>query len=129
MMFAKLAILICYLRISPQKSFHYAVYVAMFITVAYNLSLMLALIFGCSPIAKAWDLRIQTGSCINRPAVYLSNAILNVATDFMILLLPVPMIRALKMPFRQKLLVAAMFSVGSLCVHPFFLDLGVPRLT
>lgn len=58
----------------------------------------------------------MTGSCINRPAVYLANGVLNVVTDFVILLLPVPMIRGLQMPFRQKLLLAAMFSVGSLWV-------------
>ena len=84
------------------------------IVFAYNLALMLALIFACHPIAKSWDATITTGYCINRDAVYLANVVLNIVTDLMILLLPAPMIRNLHMPPRQKLLVAAMFSVGSL---------------
>ena len=114
MMFAKLAILLCYFRISAKRNFRIALYIAMGIVLAYSIALIFALIFGCNPIQKSWDLRITGGTCINRPAVYLSNGILNVATDFMILLLPVPMIKDLHMPLRQKILVAAVFSVGSL---------------
>ena len=86
----------------------------MLVCFAYNIALMLSLIFACRPIAKSWDLTITSGTCINRPAVYLANGVLNVATDFVILLLPVPLIRGLQMPKRQKILLAAMFSVGSL---------------
>lgn len=114
MMFAKLAVLLCYLRISPKKGFRMGVYVTMALVVAYNTALMLVLIFSCRPIAKSWDFTITTGTCVNRPAVYISTGALNVVTDFLILLLPLPMIRGLQMPLRQKLLLGAIFSVGSL---------------
>ena len=113
-MFSKLAVLLCYLRISTKSVFRSAVYITMGVVFAYNIALMLSLIFACHPIAKTWDLTITTGSCVNRPAVYISNGVLNVVTDFVILLLPVPLIRGLHMPLRQKILLAAMFSVGSL---------------
>ena len=118
LMFAKLAILLTYLRISPQRNFRIAVYITMGIVLSYSMSIMLVLIFGCRPIAKAWDLTITDGKCVNKNAVYLSINLFNIATDFIILFLPAPMIKKLQMPFRQKLLIAAMFSVGSLCVNP-----------
>lgn len=114
MMFAKIAVLLCYLRITPQASFRLAVYIMIGVVVAYNIALMAALIFSCRPIAKSWDATITYGSCINRPAVYLANGILNIVTDFAILLLPLPMIKNLQMPTRQKVLLAAFFAVGSL---------------
>ena len=116
MMFSKIAVLLCYLRISPEVTFRLTVYIMMGIVVAYNIALMLSLIFACRPIAKNWDATITTGSCINRPAVYLANGILNIITDFAILILPLPMIRNLQMPFRQKVLLVIFFSVGSLYV-------------
>ncbi|KAI9761537.1 MAG: hypothetical protein M4579_000928 [Chaenotheca gracillima] len=117
MMFAKLAILIFYMRISPQKTFHYAIYATMFILVAYNLALMLSLIFACHPIEKSWNVLITEGSCIDRTAIYLSNGILNIITDLIIFVLPVPMVWGIQLPKRQKLGVLAFFSVGSLIVE------------
>ena len=113
-MFSKIAVLLCYLRISTKSLFRTGVFVVMGVVFAYNIALMLSLIFACRPIAKNWDATIMTGSCINRPAVYLANGVLNVVTDFIILLMPLPMIRGLHLPLRQKILLGAMFSVGSL---------------
>ena len=113
---AKLAVILCYLRISPQKIFRISLYVTMTFVVSYHIALILALIFACNPIQKSWDATILTGHCINRPAAYLTNGILNVVSDFIILLLPLPMIKNIQMPLRQKILVVSFFSVGSLWV-------------
>ena len=113
-MCAKLAVILCYLRISPQRLFRLSLYITMAFVVGYHISFILALIFACDPVRKSWDATILTGHCINRSAVYLINGILNVVSDFIILLLPLPMIKKIQMPLRQKILVASFFSVGSL---------------
>lgn len=86
----------------------------MALVVGYNGAIMLVEIFACTPIEKSWDATILTGHCVNRAAVYLSNAILNIVTDLIILLQPLPMVRRMHVPLRQKILLAAIFSVGSL---------------
>ena len=113
-MSAKLAIILCYLRISPQKYFRISLYTTIAFVAGYHIAFMLALIFACHPIEKSWNFAILTGHCINRPSVYLINGVLNVVSDFIILILPLPMIRNIQMPLRQKFLIAGFFSVGSL---------------
>ncbi|KAI9810441.1 MAG: hypothetical protein M1826_003610 [Phylliscum demangeonii] len=114
MMFTKFAILIFFRRLSPQKVFRMAIYVTAFIVFGSYLSLGLALFFACHPIAMNWDITITHGSCINRAAVYLATAGANIATDFAILLLPIPMLWHLQIPKRQKYGLALVFGAGSL---------------
>ncbi|KAI9682138.1 MAG: hypothetical protein M1817_000192 [Caeruleum heppii] len=111
---SKIAILIFYHRISPNALFRVAIYIIGAITVGYTLAVMFALLFACQPVAKSWDLSITGGSCINQPAVYLANGILNVISDIAILILPMPMVWQLHIPKRQKFGVGLMFATGSL---------------
>ena len=114
MMFTKFAILIFFRRLSPQRIFRGAVYVVTLIVLGSYVSLGLTLIFACRPVAKSWDLSIKGGSCINVPAVYLATAGTNIATDFAILFLPIPMLWNLQLPKRQKFGLALIFAAGSM---------------
>ncbi|XHG03820.1 hypothetical protein AWENTII_007108 [Aspergillus wentii] len=80
--FTKVSVLIFYLRIFPSRSFHISVWTIVFIAVAYNVASVLANVFSCTPIAKAWDLTIEHGICMNRPVFYFANAGLGIFTDF-----------------------------------------------
>lgn len=82
--------------------------------VSYTIGIFFSLIFACKPIEKSWDVTITTGSCINRPALYITTAVLGVATDVVLLVLPVPMVLKLQMPVLQKAGLLLMFAVGSL---------------
>ena len=85
----------------------------MVVVVGYSFALIFTLIFSCRPIAKGWDAAIATGSCINRPVVYLATAIINIITDLAMLIIPIPMVLELKMPRVQKIGLMCMFVVGS----------------
>lgn len=84
------------------------------IVLGSGFGIMFALIFACKPIAKGWDVSITEGSCINRAGLYLATAIVNIITDIMCLVLPIPIVLKLQMPRIQKLGVLCMFGVGSM---------------
>jgi hypothetical protein len=85
----------------------------MFIVVGYNIALVFPLIFPCRPFKKTWDVSVLEGSCIDRTPIYMATAVLNMVTDIMLLVLPIPMIAKLQMPRRQKAGIICIFGVGS----------------
>ncbi|KAE8381292.1 hypothetical protein BDV26DRAFT_278872 [Aspergillus bertholletiae] len=114
--FAKLALLMLYYRLlkATHPVYVYIIYVVGFIIAGYSIALDLALIFGCSPIQKSWDVTITTGSCINTSGVYLATAITNTVSDVVLILIPIPIVWGLQLPFIQKVGVICMFGVGFL---------------
>ncbi|POS74112.1 integral membrane protein [Diaporthe helianthi] len=112
--FAKLTLFIFYRRLSPQTWFRRAVHVSILLVISYTTGIFFSVIFACTPVEKSWDIAITTGSCINRPALYISTAVLTVSTDTVLLLLPVPMVLKLQMPPLQKAGLLLMFAIGSL---------------
>lgn len=88
-------------------------------------------IFECTPRHKIWEKNAE-GSCININIPILVTSAINVASDFMILLLPIACVLKLKLMTRTKKLgVLAIFAAGSLYVlipipHPLFPVSGMP---
>ncbi|KAH6988649.1 hypothetical protein EDB80DRAFT_690207 [Ilyonectria destructans] len=79
----------------------------------YSVMTVLVTIFLCVPVEKFWRPGVP-GICLNRTAVWCTNAALNVATDFAIILLPMPALKKLKLPNYQKRAVIIVFAVGGL---------------
>lgn len=113
----KSSILLLYLRIFPNKPFRRAVYVLLVYVVGYATSSIVVTVLQCTPVARAWD-RTLPGSCINLTAFWYANACTNVLGDFVILLLPMPVINSLHLPPRQKVGLMMIFALGSLLVPP-----------
>lgn len=97
-----------------EKRMRVAIYIVGAIVIGYSTATAALLIFSCRPYARAWDATITTGSCINRPALYVATAVSNIVTDLFILIIPIPMVVKLKIPPQQKIGLASMFAVGSL---------------
>ncbi|KAL3477300.1 hypothetical protein BJX99DRAFT_246267 [Aspergillus californicus] len=110
--FLKVSVLLFYLRIFPSRGFQSAVWTLVFIAAAYNVASVLANLFSCTPVAKTWDSSITSGSCMNRPVFYFANAGLGIFTDFATVLVPVPWLRRLQMPMRQKIAVGCILAMG-----------------
>lgn len=79
--------------------------------IIYCISSMTATIFQCNPVAKAFD-KAQTGTCINLATFWFANAGFSIATDVIILLLPMPLVYGLEVPRAQKLALMAVFAIG-----------------
>jgi hypothetical protein len=69
--------------------------------------------FMCIPVASFWDQSIE-GHCMDRLAFWFSNAALNITTDIMIFALPIPLLKQLQLPKRQKLGLIFVFTFGAL---------------
>lgn len=70
-------------------------------------------VWQCSPIARAWDKSIP-GSCINITGNWYANAGFSIATDVIILALPMLPIYQSKLPSGQKLALMVVFALGIL---------------
>ncbi|KAL2193798.1 hypothetical protein P885DRAFT_71812 [Corynascus similis CBS 632.67] len=110
-MFIKLSILSFYLRFSVERSFRIAVYLVMFIAFGYSIPNAFLFLYVCRPIPSYWDWAIQ-GTCINQQAIFDASNILNMVTDFMILLLPFWMLRPLRLPLSKTLGIGLILAAG-----------------
>lgn len=90
---------------NPSQRFRYIIYFLMFVITGYTLATTLATAGGYNPL--------NTGKtpCINSLALW--QAILNIVTDFLMLLMPIPLLWALQLPLLQKLSLGLIFAIGS----------------
>ncbi|WAO95525.1 Hypothetical protein NCS54_01315100 [Fusarium falciforme] len=94
--FIKLSLLSFYLHLSPQRWFRIA--------------------FLCIPPRKAFDFKVEGGSCTDGAILYMATAVSNIVTDVILFVLPIPMVYNLHMPKIQKFGAIIVFAIGSLTV-------------
>ncbi|SPJ72475.1 related to integral membrane protein [Fusarium torulosum] len=114
--FAKLALLIFYLRLSPQRWFKWAVWTAIAIICIYTVVLFCLVLFACKPMAMNWDITVTDGICINQTKTYIATAAVNIISDVFLFVLPLPMVFQLQLPAKQKIGLMGIFTIGSLTV-------------
>ncbi|KAI9720829.1 MAG: hypothetical protein M1812_002668 [Candelaria pacifica] len=110
---AKLSILIMFLHLfGINVAFKRVLYGIIMICSIYTTINTFLIIFECNPVNKAWNI-MAPGSCpVNIVVLAIANGAINIATDFAILVLPVPMIWRLRLPLRVKLAVVSIFMTG-----------------
>ncbi|KAJ5634528.1 hypothetical protein N7528_002370 [Penicillium herquei] len=69
----------------------------------------------CVPVAKFWD-PSRKGFCFNKEALWFSNSGIHILTDIMILIYPMPVIRSLQLPRKQKYALMGVFALGGFVV-------------
>ena len=114
LVFAKLAILLQLLRIfvpGSQGTLYYAIHALIWFNILSHGTFIIVALFQCTPVEKAWNPTVN-GKCINIRAVFISTAVINVFSDFSILLLPLYSIWQLQMPVKRKVGVSAVFCLG-----------------
>ncbi|KAI0007119.1 hypothetical protein F4779DRAFT_593425 [Xylariaceae sp. FL0662B] len=107
----KASILLLYLRIFVQRWFKITCYVMLSIIVSYMLATTASSIWQCTPIPRAWDKSIP-GTCISITKNWYANAGFSIATDLIILGLPMQPIYHSKLPSRQKWALMIVFALG-----------------
>jgi hypothetical protein len=63
-------------------------------------------------------LTVKADYCINTEKFYTANAALNVASDIMILILPIPIVWGLNTDVRKKVILTGLFSMGRSPLFP-----------
>jgi rhodopsin domain-containing protein len=116
------SLLLLFLRIF-KTTIKKVVYVGFVVVVAYGIYLVLTMIFFCVPVAAFWDLSITKATCFAKSPKWFIDAGLNIATDVGILIIPIPVLRTLSLPRKQKYGLYIVFALGFLYVLDFPLPL------
>ncbi|KAF1832247.1 hypothetical protein BDW02DRAFT_555181 [Decorospora gaudefroyi] len=110
------SILLQYRRIFTTRKFQLANWGVMLVVIAYTIWTVFSSIFVCLPVRAFWTREVGA-RCLNQSVLWFTNAGLNIATDFAIIILPIPVIRNLKLGQRQRIGLIAIFTVGgSVCI-------------
>ena len=81
--------------------------------IAYLSTVFFVYLFYCKPEAATWDYTLK-GKCVDGWSVDIFNGALNIFTDTVILIIPLPMLWHLQLSVRRKLGVSVVFFVGAL---------------
>ncbi|KAH6953797.1 hypothetical protein BKA56DRAFT_638278 [Ilyonectria sp. MPI-CAGE-AT-0026] len=117
--FSKIVILMFLLELSGNRNWYrWTIFATMGIVGGAGIGIFFASIFPCTPMRKAWDLTMaaDVGSCIDRPAMFQATAGLGVATDIIMIAIPIPMVLGLQLSAKKKAALLCLFGIGSATV-------------
>ncbi|KAG4026441.1 hypothetical protein MFRU_040g00020 [Monilinia fructicola] len=118
-MFTKLSILTLYAKIFVvKKPFRYSCYGMMAFTIVYLIMFFFLFAFNCNPPARTWHLLgwAGGGSCFDNIKTSYAVGGINIFTDVVILIMPLPLIYHLHLSLAHKLGLVAIFGTGILAV-------------
>ncbi|KAL2132730.1 hypothetical protein VTI74DRAFT_3440 [Chaetomium olivicolor] len=108
----KCSILLLYLRLfNIVRWFRYSCWTLLAAVGMYCTGSILVTIFQCRPMIRAFD-KDTPGTCIDTAKFWFANAGFSIATDLIILVLPMPLVWKLGVPIAQKIAVMAVFAIG-----------------
>ncbi|KAK8045740.1 hypothetical protein PG996_013804 [Apiospora saccharicola] len=112
LIFVKLSLFLQYYRLVDQVPRYRTLFlVAGFLVMGWTIVMVFTMTFICVPVYAYWDKSVPH-VCLSDPVMQLTNSFGNIATDVMLLLLPMPVLWNLKLPPRQKWSVIGIFSLG-----------------
>ncbi|KAI9895031.1 MAG: hypothetical protein M1814_000255 [Vezdaea aestivalis] len=110
----KIAILVFYLRIFSVRKFKNIAWGLIIFVLLWILAGILLVTLQCMPLNHFWE-RINPkhqGECIDALPGIITLTATNVASDFAILLLPIPFVWKLKVTLREKVIISSIFLLG-----------------
>lgn len=113
LLLGKSSYLFFYRRIFVSPSFIKATWVLLIFVVLWYMANVFQVFFICRPFISNWDITV-TAICGDRPTAYAVIGAINMATDFIIMILPIHFIRQLQMPASSKVGVSVIFLIGLL---------------
>ncbi|ERT03248.1 plasma membrane protein Pth11 [Sporothrix schenckii 1099-18] len=111
--FTKLSILASYLHIfAPRGLLKTTLYATACVTVGLGVASVPATIFECIPVAGAWSLNDSAAHCYTFVNFLYASTAINVTTDLILCLVPIPLFWRLQLPRRQKIVISVLFFLG-----------------
>src|SRR6266487_2297629 len=107
----KISILLLYFRIFVTPKFRRVCIGVLTYVTCFAISAIIATALECAPVRRVYD-RSVSGTCINLTAFWYTVAVSNILTDIVILLLPMPVIQTLRLPFTHKCGLMVVFALG-----------------
>ncbi|KAM5526916.1 hypothetical protein FOXYSP1_20749 [Fusarium oxysporum f. sp. phaseoli] len=111
MCLVKIGILFQYRRVFALPIIQRITLYGIIFMVAWTVVIAFLNILVCVPVAKFWDSNLP-GRCLDALTIWYVMAGFNLVTDIAIFCLPLPVIKGLNLPPRQKIMLFAIFSLG-----------------
>lgn len=110
--FVKICILLLYCKIFPLTWLIWSARCVGLACIGYTLGTILSAFLVCQPLPFYWDTTVEGGHCGDQFLSYILTGSINIATDVMTLLLPIPSLMRLEMSLSRKLTPVATFACG-----------------
>ena len=115
----KISILHFYVTIfRSSEAFLRVAYAVMAGVIALGVAAVISDFLTCRPLSKVWNPH-ESGVCENPTESLIAFSTCNMATDLIIISLPLPMIWGLQMATRRKIGLTIIFALGFLYVHRY----------
>ncbi|KAL2257241.1 hypothetical protein VTK26DRAFT_452 [Humicola hyalothermophila] len=108
---AKISILFQYRRIFANTALRKVIVFGLAFLICWGVTLCFLLPLICVPVAAFWNPDID-GFCLDNQTVWYIMAGVNVATDFAVFTMPIPVISSLQLPRRQRAMLFIVFTLG-----------------
>ncbi|KAK4245699.1 hypothetical protein C7999DRAFT_16104 [Corynascus novoguineensis] len=108
--FTKLSILLLYLRVLTHEYIRKTTWVVIAIVGIYNAWSVGMYLTMCIPLAKVWIGELE-GRC-HPDTVWWALTYLHIITDFLIFIIPIPVVMTMTVPLRQKIGLLVVFTFG-----------------
>ncbi|KAL8724087.1 MAG: hypothetical protein Q9166_008138 [cf. Caloplaca sp. 2 TL-2023] len=113
----KVSILFFYNRLFPFRTFYVVSLITGIASTLWWVGLMLTAFLHCRPLAYYWDRSIPNGYCVNDNLIGYSITSVNIVTDLIVLILPIPWLWGMNMAIPKRMAVVGLFVLGSfVCV-------------
>jgi len=109
----KLSALFFYLRVFVYRKGRVLAYIVIGLVILNWAVFSITSIFQCRPIAYWWDKTIQGGVCFNLRIYNPAMCVPNIATDVVVLLLPISSLMQLKLPLLKRVALCFIFLTAS----------------
>ncbi|KAK4655199.1 hypothetical protein QC762_300290 [Podospora pseudocomata] len=115
--FAKVSILISYLRLAPQGSWFRKLTQGTIAFVAlFNSAFIVVLFTQCRPTSSYWNIIFSKSDCVPEGPPLITQASLTVLSDFLVWILPLPTLYKARLPLSQRIALIVLFSFGGVVV-------------
>jgi len=121
----KLSVLVFYLRLADRRvspKFIYSTWLAIILVIVYMITFMFVAIFACTPFHSLWDsynpawAQTHEYHCINQGLAIGIQSLISLVHDVLTALLPATLLYGTRIPVKQKIGIALLFSLGiSVC--------------
>ncbi|KAJ4388062.1 hypothetical protein N0V93_008667 [Gnomoniopsis smithogilvyi] len=108
--FVKLSLLLQYRRIFPAPWLQRVSLIIMIFACTWNVVQSILVSFACVPMSIIHP--VLASKCLDSLTIWYIAAGINIVTDFIVWLLPIPLIQSLQLPLRQKGLLLMVFGLG-----------------
>ncbi|KAK6202235.1 hypothetical protein LQW54_008948 [Pestalotiopsis sp. IQ-011] len=115
----RVSLLFFLIRVFSMKTFRRICWTVMGWVVLSTVANVLVVILQCWPISYNWDVITAAShphKCLDVNILAIYTAVMGIAQDFAIMIIPLPIIISLNMPWKKRLMTLFMFGLGSFVV-------------